>query len=159
LVALALRPPTSCQFTSPARVVAACPDLWLQTHEEVWVVAVDSQLRQIVRLRVSIGSTHRTHLPIKEIVRSLVAASAAGVFVLHNHPGGGLTPSEEDLSFTRELRSLCELVDVQLHDHLIVAGKYWVSCVTLQKGTWFHQKLAETGRHGHWWHEGHEVGT
>jgi DNA repair protein RadC len=56
---------------------------------------------------------------------ALQTASSA-VIVAHNHPSGGLTPSPEDVEFTKRLGDAGKLLGVSLLDHLILSreGSY-----------------------------------
>ncbi len=54
------------------------------------------------------------------IVRALVLA-AAGIVLVHNHPGGDPIPSAADRRFTRRLVLAAECLGIEVHDHLIVA--------------------------------------
>ncbi|MBP7868324.1 MAG: hypothetical protein KA419_20545 [Acidobacteria bacterium] len=41
---------------------------------------------------------------------------------LHNHPGGQCRPSTDDLQLTREVKTALAVLDIQVHDHLVIAG-------------------------------------
>lgn len=43
--------------------------------------------------------------------------------MIHNHPSGDPTPSDDDVLMTERVISACEAIDVSVHDHLIV-GKH-----------------------------------
>ena len=43
-----------------------------------------------------------------------------GVIIAHNHPTGDVEPSRNDLALTGRLRETLRLIEVRLHDHLIV---------------------------------------
>ena len=58
--------------------------------------------------------------PRQVIVRAL-ALAAAGMVLVHNHPGGDPTPSVADRRFTRRLALAAECLGISVHDHLIVA--------------------------------------
>jgi DNA repair protein RadC len=120
----------------PTDVVLACRELWTGMHEELWAVAVDGQLRPLYFRRVACGGPSGTTVQLVDIVRPAISAGAAGLFVLHNHPSGQTNASAEDMAFTRALRDRCEALDLALHDHLVVAGEGWFSCVTGQRGSW-----------------------
>jgi DNA repair protein RadC len=47
---------------------------------------------------------------------------ASSVILIHNHPSGDPTPSREDLRLTRQLRDAAELLDLNLHDHIIIGN-------------------------------------
>jgi DNA repair protein RadC len=58
--------------------------------------------------------------PRQVIVRAL-ALAAAGMVLVHNHPGGDPAPSAADRRFTRTLSVAAECLGIAVHDHLIVA--------------------------------------
>ena len=43
------------------------------------------------------------------------------MILVHNHPGGNVTPSEEDMEFTKKVRRSLNALDIVLLDHLIVS--------------------------------------
>lgn len=45
--------------------------------------------------------------------------------LFHNHPSGDPTPSALDIDVTRRVASALRLVDITLHDHIIIGqGRY-----------------------------------
>jgi len=49
------------------------------------------------------------------------------VIVVHNHPSGTPTPSEDDRVVTAQLVEAGRLLDLPVYDHLIVAGNQYFS--------------------------------
>ena len=45
----------------------------------------------------------------------------------HNHPSGKLAPSGHDDAITQQVRKAAELVDIILHDHIIVTKEGYYS--------------------------------
>ncbi len=62
------------------------------------------------------------HVPVypREIVKRALELNASALILVHNHPSGDPTPSEADLSMTRQVREACEALGLTLHDHLII---------------------------------------
>ena len=58
----------------------------------------------------------------REIVKYALLKNAAAIICGHNHPSGEINPSGDDQAITRKIKQACELVDIQLLDHLIIAG-------------------------------------
>jgi len=54
-------------------------------------------------------------------------APAASIVVVHNHPSGNTTPSREDKRFTEALNSVCEGLDMELVDHIVIGGESFFS--------------------------------
>ena len=46
--------------------------------------------------------------------------NASALILVHNHPSGDPTPSEADLSMTRQVQNACAALGLVLHDHLII---------------------------------------
>lgn len=78
---------------------------------------------QILRVEtVSIGSLNASIVHPREILKPAIAASAASIILVHNHPTGDPTPSREDVEFTRRFAKCCELIGIQLLDHLVIGS-------------------------------------
>lgn len=58
----------------------------------------------------------------REVIKIVLERDAAAVILVHNHPSGNPNPSKEDISITKQLSDACKLIDVHVHDHLIIAG-------------------------------------
>ena len=58
----------------------------------------------------------------REIVKYALLKNAAAIICGHNHPSGEVKPSGDDQAITRKIKKACQLVDIQLLDHLIIAG-------------------------------------
>lgn len=57
---------------------------------------------------------------VKEITSIL--SNAASVMLIHSHPSGNLLPSKQDTMITDRMNAVCEMVGIQLIDHVIVGG-------------------------------------
>ena len=62
-----------------------------------------------------------------EVIKLILEKDAAAVIFVHNHPSGNPNPSKDDQNLTRKLKAACSTFDVQLHDHLIIAGNEYTS--------------------------------
>ena len=49
------------------------------------------------------------------------------IMLLHNHPGGNPTPSENDLRITERVREVGQMVDIPLFDHIIIGDNSYFS--------------------------------
>ena len=56
----------------------------------------------------------------REVFRSAIAANAAAVVLVHNHPSGDPTPSEADIKVTRDLIRAGQLLKIEVLDHVII---------------------------------------
>lgn len=92
-------------------------------HEAFWALFLDAQNRLLEARELFRGTLTQTAVHPREVVRAALAVNAAGVVLSHNHPSGCTEPSRADEALTQELRRCLALVDVELLDHFIVAGR------------------------------------
>jgi DNA repair protein RadC len=88
---------------------------------------LDTRNRLIRTTEVSVGSLDASIVHPREVFAEAMLASAASVVFAHNHPSGDPTPSPEDISLTKRLAQVGELVGIDVLDHVIVAGNTFVS--------------------------------
>ena len=67
------------------------------------------------------GSVNRVQIHPREVVRLALEANASALIMVHNHPSGRSEPSAEDVRLTEQIVGACNLLDIAVHDHLIVA--------------------------------------
>lgn len=86
------------------------------------VLYLDSQRGMLAHERLFQGNATGAEVHPGVVARSALQHGAVGVIVAHNHPGGSTVPSRADHNITARLRDALALVDVQLIDHILVAG-------------------------------------
>jgi DNA repair protein RadC len=96
-------------------------------REAFVMLALDAQHRVIASDELFIGTLTQTSVYPREVVKSALRHNAAAVIFAHNHPSGVAEPSHADEALTRALRNALALVDVQVLDHFIVAGRQVMS--------------------------------
>ena len=57
----------------------------------------------------------------REIVREALLLNAKSIIVAHNHPSGILEPSNADKRITRRIIEACNVLDINLLDHILVS--------------------------------------
>jgi len=67
---------------------------------------------------VCIGSINSVVLSPRDIFKSAILANADSIVLSHNHPSGGLTPSDPDIMITKRLIEAGELMGIKVLDHL-----------------------------------------
>jgi DNA repair protein RadC len=108
----------------PDDVVALiCRKLLAEAREHFVVILLNARHEPLAIETVSIGSLNASIVHPREVFRPAVIASAASIIVAHNHPSGDPEPSEEDLSITRRLAQVGELLGIGLLDHVIIARR------------------------------------
>ena len=93
--------------------------------EEFHVAVLDAQHRLERDVTVTRGILTSSLVHPREVFREAIAERAAAVILVHNHPSGDPTPSADDRLVTEQLVAAGKLLDIPVHDHIIIGrGRY-----------------------------------
>lgn len=93
-------------------------------EEHVWLLVLDAKNHMIGTFEISRGSYNQTAIIPAQIIQRALLCGAMGMVLVHNHPSGDPTPSEEDRLITIRIKHAAELCGIELVDHVIVAGAW-----------------------------------
>lgn len=96
-------------------------------HEEFVVVYLNKALKVIAHDTLSRGGISGTVADIKIILKNALEKLASYIIVAHNHPSGNLKASAADIQMTKKLKDACMLLEISLHDHLIIGDNAYLS--------------------------------
>lgn len=96
-------------------------------HEEFWVLYLNRANVVLRKNRMSSGGVSGTVVDQKIILKKALLYLASSIVLVHNHPSGNLNPSAQDKKVTRKMKLACELLEINLLDHLIIAGNSYYS--------------------------------
>lgn len=96
-------------------------------HEEFWILLLRRSNHVLAEIKISTGGLTGTVADPKIIFGRALALRAAAMVLIHNHPSGNPNPSLSDKSLTNNLRDAGKFLDLPVLDHIIVAGKQYVS--------------------------------
>lgn len=84
------------------------------------VVLLNGQNHIVKIMEVGKGSLTTATVYPREVVKLALRHAAAAIVLVHNHPSGIAKPSREDKKVTRDLVLACLLIDMRVHDHIII---------------------------------------
>ncbi len=97
-------------------------------RQELFLVIGLNVKNQVIReTTVAMGTIDECRVEPREVFRPLIAEAAARAILVHNHPSGDPTPSTYDVTLTRRLVRVGELVGIPILDHIIIGRLYHVS--------------------------------
>ena len=97
------------------------------TVEEFHVAVLDAQHRLERDVLVTRGILNSSLVHPREVFREAIAERAAAIILVHNHPSGDPTPSADDRAVTAQLVQAGRVLDIPVHDHLIIGRGRYVS--------------------------------
>ena len=98
-----------------------------ETKEKLIAVSLDAKLKIITFEVVGVGLVSGVFARPAEALRTSIMVNAYGVILLHNHPSGDPTPSDEDKAFTQQIKRSCDDLGIKLHDHIIIGSDRFFS--------------------------------
>ena len=111
----------------PEDVFRLCRTLKRRKKEHFAVILVNSRNAVIGFETVSIGSLNASIVHPREVFLPAIENRAGSLILVHNHPSGDPTPSEEDLAITKRLVEAGRMIGIEVLDHVIVTPKAHVS--------------------------------
>lgn len=96
-------------------------------YEQFYLICLNSQKRIMNSALVQKGTINEVPVYTRQVVELALRHKAHSVILAHNHPGGSLTPSQEDINITRAIESALATISIAVNDHIIVAGDSFIS--------------------------------
>jgi DNA repair protein RadC len=89
----------------------------------VRVLFLNSKNMLIRDEKMSEGSVDEAAVYIREIMRRALDCHATALIIVHNHPSGDPSPSQQDIRLTRDLVDAGRHLRIAVHDHVIIGAK------------------------------------
>ena len=99
----------------------------IELYEEFKILLLNTANEVLGIYNVSKGGISSTVVEIRHILYIALKTNSTGIILAHNHPSGNLKPSSTDINLTRKIKSACEIMDLKLHDHIILAKEGYLS--------------------------------
>ncbi|BBB33025.1 DNA repair protein RadC [Thermotomaculum hydrothermale] len=90
-----------------------------EDREKFSVLFVNNASNLIDCETLFMGNVNSIPLFISEILKKALRKGSRGIIVAHNHLTENIKPSNEDIRFTKRLLDACNIVEIELIDHII----------------------------------------
>ena len=98
------------------------PEMAHLAQEQLRVLLLDTRNNVVGQRVVYQGNVSSSMVRAAEVLRPAVVEAVPAVIICHNHPSADPTPSPEDAAITRKLAQAAKLLDIDLLDHVVIAG-------------------------------------
>jgi DNA repair protein RadC len=99
--------------------------------EEVRVLFLNAKNMLLANEAMWRGSVDEASVHVREVISRSIALGATAIIIVHNHPSGDPSPSQQDIRLTRDLIEAGRHMKVAVHDHVIVGSSGRSSMKTL----------------------------
>ena len=97
-------------------------------RKEVFKILLLNRANRLIRdVTISEGTLEASLVHPRDVFREAILEPASGIILIHNHPSGNPSPSEEDLRITKQLVEAGRLLGIKVYDHIILAGESYRS--------------------------------
>jgi DNA repair protein RadC len=118
------------KITSPEDLAKLFIPILRDENKEKFIVVCINSSNQIIKYEIiSIGNLNSSIVHPREVFKTAIDNNSASIFLIHNHPSGNLEPSREDITITKRLVEVGNIMDIKVLDHLIIAGGDFTSFV------------------------------
>jgi len=90
--------------------------------EEVRILFLNAKNILIANEALWQGSVDEASVHVREVIARAIALGATAIIIVHNHPSGDPTPSQQDIRLTRDLVEAGRHMKVAIHDHVIIGA-------------------------------------
>jgi len=102
-------------------------ELRYKKKEHFKVLLLNTKNHVLSREEISVGSLNASIVHPREIFNAPLRKSAASIILVHNHPSGDPSPSQEDLEVTRRLADAGQILGIAVRDHIIIGDGCYFS--------------------------------
>ena len=107
-------------------------DLCLEKQEILKVLILNSKNYVTKAKDIVKGETNFAKVSIKQILAENIKSQEPKLIMIHNHPSGDSTPSQSDIEITRKTMNACELMGIELLDHVVIGRDNYKSILLME---------------------------
>lgn len=100
-----------------------------RNQEHFWAIGLDNQNKILFIELIGLGAVNRVNANPPDVFRMGIYKLAVRMILVHNHPSGNLTPSEEDIDMTDRMIKTGKILDIEVIEHLVITETGYTSFV------------------------------
>ena len=101
--------------------------------QEILKVAMLDNKNKLIKIKdIAVGGGNFVTATVKSVLNEAVKIEAAKIILIHNHPAGDPTPSNQDIEFTNKVEQASKILGIQLLDHIVIGNTNYVSIFSLR---------------------------
>lgn len=102
-------------------------DSSIQYREEGMMLLLNRNNKVLGWSSLGMGGINSAIIDQRIIFQIALCSNASAVIIAHNHPSGGIVPSDQDKNLTKRIKECGKLLEIELLDHLIVTPDNYYS--------------------------------
>lgn len=98
-----------------------------EEQEQVICMMLDTKNRLLGDKVITTGTINASLVSTRELMLAALSYRAVHIILIHNHPSGDATPSEDDILLTKKVQQACNMIDIPLLDHIVIGDQTYFS--------------------------------
>lgn len=116
------------KFTNPYDIYSTNKYLFSNKKQECfYCLYLNNKNELIERKLLFMGTVNKSVVHPREVFKYAYLSSASSIVCMHNHPSGDITPSKDDIMFTKALVEVGNVQGIPILDHIIVGDENYYS--------------------------------
>ena len=116
------------QMNTPASIADYYMERLRHSKEEILMCAYfDAKCFFLGDVQISKGSVNYAYVSPRDIFRYALDYESVQFVLIHNHPSGDSTPSEDDIRITNRIEKGAQILELELVDHIIIGDNNYYS--------------------------------
>lgn len=116
------------QISSTKELIDYCLSSMGGLKDEHFAVIYLNARNKIIKVEtIQEGIVNQAVVYPRKVLEKALTHKASAIILVHNHPSGHVRPSDADIRLTRVLQDAARVMDIILHDHLIVGENRFFS--------------------------------
>jgi DNA repair protein RadC len=116
------------QISSTKELIDYCLSSMGGLKDEHFAVIYLNARNKIIKVEtIQEGIVNQAVVYPRKVLEKALTHKASAIILVHNHPSGHVRPSDADIRLTRVLQDAARVMDIVLHDHLIVGENRFFS--------------------------------
>lgn len=121
-------PHDKIKITEPSILADLIMDEMRYLNKEYFKIAIMDTKNQILAIEnISVGTLNASIVHPRDVFKIAIKRNANSIILIHNHPSGDTTPSNEDISITNRLIDAGNLIGIKILDHIIIGDNRFLS--------------------------------
>jgi len=121
-------PQDKVKINSPIVLVNLLMDEMRYLCKEHFKIAILDTKNQVLAIEnISIGTLNASIVHPRDVFKIAIKRNANSIILIHNHPSGDPSPSNEDISITNRLIDAGNLIGIKVLDHIIIGDNKYIS--------------------------------
>lgn len=108
-------------FSTAKSVAEYCyPKFEGKRYELFLALLLDGQNHLLVERIIAEGVPTQATIYARRVMEEALKVSASSIILIHNHPSGEISPSDQDIETTKRLKQAADVLELVLLDHIII---------------------------------------